>query len=85
MAQLPLISNFESDFVLQLVVVEETDDMDAVAATCAHHSLNRRVKPQPGRTLRVRIQDAEQPIARDTTVTEAGFKPMETIEIYYED
>ena len=84
MSMVPLIVNFEGDFVLQLVPVENHFNMDQVAEAAAVHSLNRRVKPQPGRTLRVRVQDVETPIDRQSTVTEAGFREMETIEVYYE-
>lgn len=81
---LPLVVNFEADFVLQLVPVEVGFTMDQVAEAAAVHSLNRRVKPQPQRVLRVRLQDAEDPIGRQVTVAEAGFREMETIEVYYE-
>lgn len=84
MSTIPLVVNFEGDFVLQLVPVEDSFSMDEVAEAAAVHSLNRRVKPQPGRTLRVRLQDAEAPIERHNTVSEAGFQEMETIEVYYE-
>ncbi|NOZ65415.1 MAG: toluene monooxygenase [Alphaproteobacteria bacterium] len=84
MTTVPLCVNFESDFVLQLVPVESDFTMDQVAEAAAHHSLNRRVKPQPGRTLRVRLQDGDAPFDRDATVEQSGFQVMETIEVYYE-
>jgi len=84
MAQFPFISNFQYDFVLQLVACDTEDDMDKVAAAAAHHSLNRRVRPQPGKTLRVRPQGSAQPFDRHMTVTQAGIKPMTCLEIYYE-
>lgn len=84
MTTVPLVVNFEGDFVLQLVPVESDFTMDQVADAAAHHSLNRRVKAQPDRTLRVRIQDAEGPVDRAATVEQAGFQVMETIEVYYE-
>jgi len=84
MTTVPLVTNFEGDFVLQLVPVESDFTMDQVAEAAAHHSLNRRVKPQPGRTIRVRLQDGAEPFARDATVEDAGFQVMETIEVYYE-
>ena len=80
----PLVVNFEADFVLQLLPVEEHFTMDQVAEAAAVHSLNRRVKPQPDKTLRVRVQDAETPLERDVTVAQAGLCEMETIEVYYE-
>lgn len=84
MTTVPLVVNFEADFVLQLVSVESDFTMDQVAEAAAYHSLNRRVKPQPGRTLRVRLQDGDGPLDRDTTVEKAGFQVLETIEVYYE-
>jgi len=84
MTTVALAVNFESDFVLQLVPVESDFTMDQVAEAAAHHSLNRRVRPQPGRTLRVRLQDGAEPFGRETTVEQAGFQEMETIEVYYE-
>lgn len=84
MAQFPFISNFQYDFVLQLVACDSEDNMDKVAEAAAHHSLNRRVRPQPGKTLRVRQQGADQPFDRQTTVSQAGIKPMTCLEIYYE-
>ena len=80
----PLVVNFEADFVLQLLPVEENFTMDQVAEAAAVHSLNRRVKPQPGKTLRVRVQDADAPLGRDVTVAQAGLREMETVEVYYE-
>lgn len=84
MTTVPLVVNFENDFVLQLVPVEDSFTMDQVADAAAYHSLNRRVKPQPEKTLRVRLQDAESPVGRNVTVEKAGFQVMETIEVYYE-
>jgi toluene monooxygenase system protein B len=84
MALFPFISNFQNDFVLQLVAVDSDDDMDKVAAAAAHHSLNRRVRPQPGKTLRVRLQGADQPFARNLKVEASGIAPMSCLEIYYE-
>jgi toluene monooxygenase system protein B len=84
MTALPIVSNFESDFVLQLVEVEEADSMDSVAEKCAHHSIGRRVAPRPGTILRVRLQDADAPFPREQTVAGAGIAPMDTIEIFFE-
>ena len=53
MALYPLISNFQHDFVLQLLAVDTENTMDEVAAAAAHHSVGRRVTPQPGKVIRV--------------------------------
>ena len=39
MALYPLISNFQHDFVLQLLAVDTENTMDEVAAAAAHHGL----------------------------------------------
>ena len=48
MALFPLTSNFQEDFVLQLVAVDTENNMDEVAAAAAVHSVGRRVKARPG-------------------------------------
>lgn len=85
MAEIPIISNFQGDFVLQLVAVDEEHTMDEVAQACAYHSVHRRVKPQPGKVMRVRVQDADEPLGRDVKVKDAGLVPMETVEVFFED
>ncbi|WP_199699158.1 toluene-4-monooxygenase system B family protein [Oleomonas cavernae] len=50
MALFPLSSNFEGDFVIQVVVVDDGATMDEVAAACAVHSVNRRVAPGRARS-----------------------------------
>lgn len=84
MALFPLTSNFEGDFVLQLVAVDTESTMDEVAAAAAVHSVGRRVKPRPGCILRVRRQGAQEFFPRTMKVSESGLKPTETIEIIWE-
>lgn len=84
MTTIPVISNFEGDFVMQLVSVGTNFTMDQVAEAAAYHTVNRRVRAQPGRTLRIRLQDGENPFSRNTTVKEAGFIDMQNIDVYYE-
>lgn len=83
MALFPLTSNFQEDFVLQLVAVDTDNNMDEVAAAAAVHSVGRRVKARPG-VLRVRRQGATDPLPRDLKVADAGLRPMECVEIYWE-
>jgi toluene monooxygenase system protein B len=85
MALFPIHSNFERDFVIQLVPVDTEDTMDEVAAKCAHHSINRRVPPQPDKVLRVRRHSDGKVFPRDTTVAESGFRPTETLDIIFAD
>ncbi|WP_067737119.1 toluene-4-monooxygenase system B family protein [Novosphingobium naphthalenivorans] len=84
MALFPLSSNFEGDFVLQLVAVDTENTMDEVAAACAYHSLNRRVAPRPNTILRVRKQGAAAFLPRDMKVADSGLLPSETVEIIFE-
>lgn len=84
MALFPLTSNFEEDFVLQLLAVDTDHTMDEVAAAAAHHSVGRRVKPRPGHVMRVRRQGSDEPFPRTMTVIEAGLAPMECIEVVWE-
>jgi len=85
MALYPLTSNFEGDFVLQLLPVDTENTMDEVAAAAAYHSVGRRVKDRPGHLMRVRRQDAAEFFPRTMKVSESGLKPTETIEIIWEE
>ena len=85
MALFPIMSNFENDFVVQLVPVDTEDTMDQVAEKCAYHSLNRRVRPQPDKVLRVRKHEDGTLFPRDMKVAEAGLRPTETLDIIYMD
>lgn len=84
MALFPLTSNFEGDFVLQLVAVDTENTMDEVAAAAAVHSVDRRVRARPDCVLRVRKQGAEDFLPRTMKVSESGLKPTETVEIIWE-
>lgn len=83
MAMFPLTSNFQEDFVLQLIAVDTDNTMDEVAAAAAIHSVGRRVKPRPG-ILRVRRQGASDPFPRNMKMSETGLRPMECIETFWE-
>lgn len=84
MALFPLTSNFEGDFVLQLVAVNTENTMDEVAAAAAVHSVGRRVRARPNCILRVRRQGADDFLPRAMRVSESGLKPTETVEIIWE-
>ncbi|QHS11105.1 toluene-4-monooxygenase system B family protein [Sinimarinibacterium sp. NLF-5-8] len=85
MAQFPIISNFQYDFVLQLVSVDTENTMDEVAAAAAYHSVGRRVAPQPGKVVRVRRQGGETFWPRDVRLCETDIKPMESLEFIFSD
>ncbi|TPQ33503.1 MULTISPECIES: toluene-4-monooxygenase system B family protein [Cupriavidus] len=85
MALFPVISNFQYDFVLQLVAVDTENSMDEVAAAAAHHSVGRRVAPQPGKVVRVRRQGGDQFYPRDARIGDTDIKPMESLEFIFCD
>ncbi len=85
MAQFPVISNFQYDFVLQLVAVDTENTMDEVAAAAAHHSVGRRVAPQPGKVIRVRRQGSETFFPRDARLDATDIRPMEALEFIFCD
>lgn len=85
MALFPLISNFQYDFVLQLVPVDTENTMDEVAAAAAHHSVGRRVAAQPGKVVRVRRQGATDFFPRQQKLRETDIKPMECLEFIFAD
>lgn len=85
MALFPVISNFQYDFVLQLVPVDTENTMDEVAAAAAHHSVGRRVKPRPDKVVRVRRQGSETFFPRQTKLSETDIQPMEALEFIFCD
>lgn len=85
MALFPVISNFQHDFVLQLVPVDTDNTMDEVAAAAAHHSVGRRVAAQPDKIVRVRRQGAAEFFPRQARLHETDIQPMETLEFIFCD
>jgi toluene monooxygenase system protein B len=85
MALFPLISNFQYDFVLQLLPVDTENTMDEVAAAAAYHSVGRRVAPRPDKVIRVRRQGAEDFFPRSTKLSETDIQPMESLEFIFCD
>lgn len=85
MALFPVISNFQYDFVLQLVPVDTENTMDEVAAAAAHHSVGRRVAPQPDKVVRVRRQGEDTFFPRQTKLCETDIQPMESLEFIFCD
>lgn len=85
MALFPVISNFQYDFVLQLVPVDTDNTMDEVAAAAAYHSVGRRVAAQPDKIIRVRRQGASDFFPRQARLHETDIQPMETLEFIFCD
>ena len=84
MALFPLTSNFQGDFVLQLLPVDTEFTMDKVAAAAAHHSVGRRVATKPDSIMRVRPQGSQSPLPRTMKVAESGLLPMQCVEVVWE-
>lgn len=84
MAMFPLTTNFEGDFVLQLVAVDTENTMDEVARAAAHHSVGRRVADRPGCAMRVRRQGSKQPFPPNMRLADTGLRPMECVEIVWD-
>ena len=85
MAAFPIHSNFQGDFVIQLIEVDTEDSMDQVAEKCAHRSVGGRVAPQPDKVRRVRKHGAEDYYPRDMKVSHAGWRPTETLDVIFAD
>lgn len=85
MALFPLISNFQYDFVLQLLPVDTENTMDEVAAAAAYHSVGRRVAPRPDKVVRVRRQGTPDFFPRTAKLSETDIKPMECLEFIFTD
>ncbi len=85
MADFPIHSNFQGDFVPVLVLVDTEDTMDHVAEKCAYHSVGKRVAPQPNKILRVRRHRASSCFPRTMKVADAGLRPSETVDVIFAD
>ena len=84
MADLPLISNFEGDFVLKLFMTDSESTMAEVAQAAAQNCVGVHIAGQPGKTMRVRLQGNDEPFPADMTASEAGLEPMNCVEVYFE-
>ncbi len=85
MATFPVHSNFDGDFVVQLVPVDSDDTMDTVAEKCAYHTVGRRVSPQPEKVMRVRKHGVQEFYPRDMKVSDSDLRPTETIDVIFAD
>ena len=84
MALFPLSSNFQGDFLLQLLPVDTENTMDQVAAAAAEHSVGKRVAAQPDKIMRVRRHSNGEMFPRDMLVQDSGLMPTETIDVIFE-
>lgn len=80
MAMVPLQVCFRGDFVVQLVPVEDSDDMNTVAGKVAHHAVGLRV---PARDAPMRVYYNGKELPPEMTVAQAGIGVMDYIEAGY--
>ncbi len=84
MALFPISSNFRGDFVLKLIPVDTDNTWAEVAEAAAAHSVGIHVAPPPGKAIRARRMNADEPYPLDAKLGDAGLLPTETIEFYFE-
>ncbi len=80
MAMIPLMAAFRGDFLTQLVPVDDGDDMAAVAAKVAHHSVGLRVAE---RQTPMAIWFNDEQLPPDMSFADSGIGPMDYIEAGY--
>ncbi|RTL50434.1 MAG: toluene monooxygenase [Rhodocyclaceae bacterium] len=85
MSQLPIISNFQGDFLLQLVLGDSEGTINSLAEAAAYHSVGRRVAPQPGKVIRVRRQGETGFYKPDAKVSDTDIKAMDCLEFVFSD
>jgi toluene monooxygenase system protein B len=84
MALFPITSNFEGDFVLKLVPVDDENTMAEVAEAAAVHSINLHVAEQPGKVIRARRAGESEPFPLEVKLKDSGLMPTECVDFYYE-
>jgi len=72
----PINAMFEGDFVTQLVLVLDTDTVDAAAQKVAAQVVGRRVAP---RDAGLAVRHAGRAVPGDLTVAEAGIGPLDVV------
>ena len=77
---IPINARFGDDFVMHVVVITSADTMAEVAQKVAHHSVGKRVRPQP-RDLAVYYEG--RAVDAQTTVSEAGIRPLQHVFVDY--
>lgn len=80
MAMIPLMAAFRGDFLTQLVPVDDGDDMSAVAAKVAHHSVGLRVAERKA-AMAVWFNDKQLPA--EMKFADSGIGVMDYIEVGY--
>lgn len=80
MAMIPLMAAFRGDFLTQLVPVDDGDNMAAIAAKVAHHTVGLRVA---ARNLPMAIWFNDQRLPDNMSFAESGIGVMDYIEAAY--
>lgn len=80
MAPFPVQGLVEGDFVVTLVLVDDTDPMPVVAEKIAHHGVGTRVAPQD-RPMKVRLSGEVLP--DDKTLADVGATPLDVLEVVW--
>ncbi|MET4806178.1 toluene-4-monooxygenase system B family protein [Limibacillus sp. MBR-115] len=83
MANFPLVCNFEGDYGLKLLMVDEDNTIDEVVDR-AVELLSGVVVPKvtDRQLLLAKIQDGNDALDANATVKALGLTPMEVVEIY---
>jgi Toluene-4-monooxygenase system protein B (TmoB) len=88
MPVIAVLSRFQNDAHVRVINLELTFTMDDVAAACAEPAVDRQVRhPDRSKPLRVRHtteQDDAPALPRSMTVSEAGFRHFECIDVFVE-
>ena len=80
MAMIPLMAAFRGDFLTQLVPVDDGDNMAAIAAKVAYHTVGLRVA---ARNLPMAIWFNDQRLPDNMSFAESGIGVMDYIEAAY--
>lgn len=77
---IPVVSLFRGDFLYNLVLIEDTDTIAALAEKCAAHSVGRRVAPSDAP---MRVEYGGSFVDTTTTAAEIGIVPMGEVIVSY--
>ena len=78
--RIPINAKFGDDFVMHVVVITSADMMAEVAQKVAHHSVGKRIRPQPRDMV---VYHEGRAVAAHTTVAKAGIRPLNHVFVDY--
>jgi len=86
MADFPLACSFQGDYGYKVLVVDDEDTIGRVIEKAVEQITGVLVAPIPDdAVLKLQVQGADEPLADDLRVKDAGLVAMESIEIYRAD